>query len=339
MPACVHSALATHGSRSPPNPSWSCPQRSRRCAPEGLLPPLRWGRARPCRAARPARQPARMAPLPGRGAARSPAPRRRIRRWLRRARSSRTSSTTTTTWSSPYDSDPRRPGRPDGGRLHPRAARAARAGAAVRRRGADPERGARRAGRQDGSRTSSRSASSARRSTRGCRAGCTPSSTAGRAGRRSSGSSSRSSSAARRTRSSWHMPGAYNVLASGSPEQIERYLKPALRGELHDAYAVTEAEAGSDPSRIATTARRDRRRLGDRRREVVRHLRRRGGRVHRDGERARRGRRERASCRRCSWSTARSTASRSSTSRPSPTPIRTGIRRSASAASRSARTR
>ena len=54
---------------------------------------------------------------------------------------------------------------------------------------------------------------------------------------------------------SWHMPGAYNVLASGSPEQIERYLKPALRGELHDAYAVTEAEAGSDPSGIETTAR------------------------------------------------------------------------------------
>jgi acyl-CoA dehydrogenase len=53
---------------------------------------------------------------------------------------------------------------------------------------------------------------------------------------------------------SWHMPGAYNVLGSGTPEQIERYLKPALRGELHDAYAVTEAEAGSDPSRIATTA-------------------------------------------------------------------------------------
>jgi alkylation response protein AidB-like acyl-CoA dehydrogenase len=54
---------------------------------------------------------------------------------------------------------------------------------------------------------------------------------------------------------SWHMPGAYNVLANGSPEQIERYLKPALRGELHDAYAVTEGEAGSDPSRIETTAR------------------------------------------------------------------------------------
>lgn len=55
---------------------------------------------------------------------------------------------------------------------------------------------------------------------------------------------------------SWHIPGAYNVLASGSEAQIDRYLRPALRGELHDAYAVTEAQAGSDPSRIATTARR-----------------------------------------------------------------------------------
>jgi acyl-CoA dehydrogenase len=55
---------------------------------------------------------------------------------------------------------------------------------------------------------------------------------------------------------SWHIPGAYNVLASGTPEQIERYLRPALRGELHDAYAVTEGEAGSDPSGIQTTARR-----------------------------------------------------------------------------------
>jgi acyl-CoA dehydrogenase len=53
---------------------------------------------------------------------------------------------------------------------------------------------------------------------------------------------------------SWHMPGAYNVLAHGTQAQIDRYLKPALRGELHDAYAVTEEHAGSDPSRIATTA-------------------------------------------------------------------------------------
>jgi acyl-CoA dehydrogenase len=53
---------------------------------------------------------------------------------------------------------------------------------------------------------------------------------------------------------SWHIPSAYNVLASGSPKQIDRYLRPALRGELHDAYAVTEEHAGSDPSGIATTA-------------------------------------------------------------------------------------
>ena len=53
---------------------------------------------------------------------------------------------------------------------------------------------------------------------------------------------------------SWHMPSAYNVLAHGSEDQIERYLRPALRGELHDAYAVTEEHAGSDPSQIETTA-------------------------------------------------------------------------------------
>ena len=55
---------------------------------------------------------------------------------------------------------------------------------------------------------------------------------------------------------SWHVPTAYNVLGSGSEEQIERWLRPALRGELHDAYAVTEAGAGSDPSGIRTRARR-----------------------------------------------------------------------------------
>ncbi|HUA49002.1 MAG TPA: acyl-CoA dehydrogenase family protein [Solirubrobacteraceae bacterium] len=52
----------------------------------------------------------------------------------------------------------------------------------------------------------------------------------------------------------WHVPSAYNVLMQGSPEQIDRYLLPALRGEGGDAYAVTEAEAGSDPSGISTTA-------------------------------------------------------------------------------------
>jgi acyl-CoA dehydrogenase len=53
----------------------------------------------------------------------------------------------------------------------------------------------------------------------------------------------------------WHVPNVYNVLIHGTREQIERYLVPALRGEGGDAYAVTEAEAGSDTSAIATTAR------------------------------------------------------------------------------------
>ena len=52
----------------------------------------------------------------------------------------------------------------------------------------------------------------------------------------------------------WHVPNTYNVLMQGTPEQIERYLVPALRGEGGDAYAVTEAEAGSDPAGIASSA-------------------------------------------------------------------------------------
>ena len=53
---------------------------------------------------------------------------------------------------------------------------------------------------------------------------------------------------------SWWMPNAYNVWAAASPEQIDRWLRPMLRGEAGDAYAVTEEHAGSDPSGIATTA-------------------------------------------------------------------------------------
>jgi acyl-CoA dehydrogenase len=54
----------------------------------------------------------------------------------------------------------------------------------------------------------------------------------------------------------WVIGGGYNVLSRGTPEQIERYLLPTLRGERADSYAVTEAGAGSDPSGIATTAER-----------------------------------------------------------------------------------
>ena len=52
----------------------------------------------------------------------------------------------------------------------------------------------------------------------------------------------------------WHVPNAYNVWAHASVEQVDHYLRPALRGELKDAYAVTERDAGSDPSAIEATA-------------------------------------------------------------------------------------
>src|SRR5581483_63028 len=44
----------------------------------------------------------------------------------------------------------------------------------------------------------------------------------------------------------WVMGGAYNVLSRGTPEQIERYLIPTLRGERADSYAVTEAAQRGD---------------------------------------------------------------------------------------------
>ncbi len=52
----------------------------------------------------------------------------------------------------------------------------------------------------------------------------------------------------------WLMGGAYNVLALGTDEQIDTYLRPTLVGERADAYAVTERNAGSDAAGIETTA-------------------------------------------------------------------------------------
>ncbi len=104
----------------------------------------------------------------------------------------------------------------------------------------------------------------------------------------SSGRSSKSSSAARRTRSTGTSPTPTTSGITPRDAQIERYLLPALRGEIRDAYAVTERDAGSDPSRIAATAERDGGRLSPERREVVRHDRRRRRGPGRDGERDRR---------------------------------------------------
>jgi butyryl-CoA dehydrogenase len=45
-----------------------------------------------------------------------------------------------------------------------------------------------------------------------------------------------------------------NALRACTPEQRERWLIPDIRGERRDAVAITEADAGSDPGKIATTA-------------------------------------------------------------------------------------
>ena len=42
-----------------------------------------------------------------------------------------------------------------------------------------------------------------------------------------------------------------------TPEQVERYVRPACQGKRQDCYAITEPGAGSDPSHLETTAMRD----------------------------------------------------------------------------------
>ncbi len=42
-----------------------------------------------------------------------------------------------------------------------------------------------------------------------------------------------------------------------SPDQLERYVLPMMRGERRECYAITEAEGGSDNASIRTTARRE----------------------------------------------------------------------------------
>jgi acyl-CoA dehydrogenase len=51
--------------------------------------------------------------------------------------------------------------------------------------------------------------------------------------------------------------GATPMLLAGSPAQKERWLEPIAEGKVMTGFAMTEAEAGSDVSAIATTARRD----------------------------------------------------------------------------------
>jgi len=48
-----------------------------------------------------------------------------------------------------------------------------------------------------------------------------------------------------------------NILLACTPEQRERYLFPCIRGERHDAHAMTEPGAGSDLRGMKSTARKD----------------------------------------------------------------------------------
>ncbi|MEX0991005.1 MAG: acyl-CoA dehydrogenase family protein [Actinomycetota bacterium] len=53
-----------------------------------------------------------------------------------------------------------------------------------------------------------------------------------------------------------HTPAAW-LPAVATDHQIEAYLKPTIRGERHECYAITEEGAGSDVDAITATARRD----------------------------------------------------------------------------------
>ena len=318
------------GSRSRRSPSASCRARSRRCATVRLRPPTavapsgressgsllhgrqrQWlaylhgvvelidGAPRPAipsvvRRPRARRRRDRQPPQP---AARASRPRRAERTAADRAPRSRRLPLVTHRTEDPDEHNRRSEQRHRLARAHPRAARAPAPRAGIRRERPDAARARGRAARRAPARRDRRGDQA--RGDRGAAAtagGSLPS-TAARAGRCSSGSSSTSSSGASPTACTGTCRSAYNVLMQGTPEQIERYLRPALRGEGGDAYAVTEAEAGSDPGGIATTAVAHRRRLADQRREVVRHLRRRRARADRDGERRRR---RAIGCRRCS---------------------------------------
>jgi alkylation response protein AidB-like acyl-CoA dehydrogenase len=59
----------------------------------------------------------------------------------------------------------------------------------------------------------------------------------------------------RATNALWDIPWRPAVpLKVATEPQKERYLRPACQGERRDAYAITEAGAGSDPTMVQTTA-------------------------------------------------------------------------------------
>jgi acyl-CoA dehydrogenase len=57
----------------------------------------------------------------------------------------------------------------------------------------------------------------------------------------------------------WDLPWRPSIpLRVATEAQKDEYLRPACRGKRRDAYAITEAGAGSDPSMVETAARRER---------------------------------------------------------------------------------
>ena len=57
-----------------------------------------------------------------------------------------------------------------------------------------------------------------------------------------------------------------------TPDQVERYLKPTIRGEREECYAITEEGAGLGRGRDRGDRPARRRRVGAQRRQVARHL-------------------------------------------------------------------
>lgn len=53
-----------------------------------------------------------------------------------------------------------------------------------------------------------------------------------------------------------HTPAAW-LPKVATDQQLERYVKPTIRGEMHECYAITEENAGSDVDALSSTARRD----------------------------------------------------------------------------------
>jgi acyl-CoA dehydrogenase len=62
----------------------------------------------------------------------------------------------------------------------------------------------------------------------------------------------------RATGALWDIPWRPAIpLAAGTEDQKNRFLRPACLGDRRDAYAITEEGAGSDPTMVETTAKRD----------------------------------------------------------------------------------